>query len=130
MMKTDRLTVNYNGRPVGTLSLTPDKKLCAFEYAKEWLLDGFSISPLELPLRTGLFLTKPTPFYGNFGIYDLTRCTEGYNGEHATSVNGTGHPTMEDFIAVGTKIKMTEKRCKELIETVKNESACLRYDNT
>ena len=43
MMKTDRLTVNYNGRPVGTLSLTPDNKLCAFEYAKEWLLDGFSI---------------------------------------------------------------------------------------
>ncbi len=24
--------------------------------------------------------------------YDLTLCTEGYNGEHATSVNGTGHP--------------------------------------
>jgi Uncharacterized protein related to capsule biosynthesis enzymes len=53
--------------------------------------------------------------------YDLTLCTEGYNGEHATSVNGTGHPTMDDFIAVGTKIKMTEKRCKELIEIVSAE---------
>ena len=345
MIKIDRLTVNYNDRPVGMLSLTPDNKLCAFEYAKEWLVDGFSISPLELPLRTGLFLAKPTPFYGNFGIfedclpdgygryllhkflqkegiddsqlssldrlsivgtggmgaltfqhvtklqpandvtdfdllqekalevlkekqdedaglllynsgnsggarpkavftdadghwlynevarkcgicvpdfklinnkyfatrrfdiaddgtrihtataggllclsladpvldysnllaltgyltqnpmdveemyrrmlfnyftdnkddhcknfsfivkrvdrawrwvlapaYDLTLCTEGYNGEHATSVNGTGHPTMDDFIAVGTKIKMTEKRCKELIDMVSAES--------
>ena len=35
MIKIDRLTVNYNDRPVGMLSLTPDNKLCAFEYAKE-----------------------------------------------------------------------------------------------
>ena len=35
--------------------------------------------------------------------YDLTLCTEGYNGEHATSVNGTGNPTLEDMIAIGTK---------------------------
>lgn len=26
--------------------------------------------------------------------YDLTLCIEGYNGEHATSVNGTGHPAL------------------------------------
>ena len=32
--------------------------------------------------------------------YDLTRCVEGYNGEHATSVNGTGHPTLKDYLAV------------------------------
>lgn len=70
MMKIERLTVNYNDRQVGTLSLTPDNRLCAFEYAKEWLVDGFSISPLELPLRSGLFLAKPTPFYGNFGIFE------------------------------------------------------------
>ena len=51
--------------------------------------------------------------------YDLTLCTEGYNGEHATSVNGTGHPTLKDFIAVGTKIKMNEQRCREIIEEVR-----------
>ena len=51
--------------------------------------------------------------------YDLTLCTEGYNGEHATSVNGTGHPTQKDFIAVGTKIKMNEQRCREIIEEVR-----------
>ena len=317
MMKTDHLTVKYRNRIVGTLSLTPDDKLCAFEYDKGWLLDGFSISPLELPLRQGLFIAKPQPFHGNFGIfedslpdgygryllhkallregindynlssldrlslvgssgmgaltyhpethiqqgtdmrdldwlvkfrhtfdpkdiglqefhynevakkcgihvpdfklmngryfatrrfdisadgqrihtataggllclslanpvldysnllaltgfltqdrqdveemfrrmvfnyltdnkddhcknfsfyisqdptghyawhlapaYDLTLCTEGYNGEHATSVNGTGNPTLLDMIAIGTKIKMTEKRCREIFEEV------------
>ena len=39
-----------------------------------------------------------------------------YNGEHATSVNGTGHPTVEDMITVGVKNKMKEKRCREIYE--------------
>ena len=55
---------------MGTLSLTPDNRLCAFEYNKNWLADGFSISPLELPLKPGLFIAKPQPFYGNFGIFE------------------------------------------------------------
>ena len=70
MMKTDHLTVKYRNRIVGTLSLTPDDKLGAFEYDKGWLLDGFSISPLELPLRQGLFIAKPQPFHDNFGIFE------------------------------------------------------------
>ena len=70
MMKTDRLDVKFHGRQVGTLSLTPDDKLCTFEYDRSWLVDGFSISPLELPLRSGLFIAKPSPFYGNFGIFE------------------------------------------------------------
>lgn len=70
MKKIDQLTVKYHDRIVGTLSFVPDNKLCAFEYDKTWLVDGFSISPLELPLHTGLFLAKFTPFYGNFGIFE------------------------------------------------------------
>jgi serine/threonine-protein kinase HipA len=70
MMKIELLNVKYHNRLVGTISLTPDNKLCAFEYAPSWLADGFSISPLELPLRQGLFLAKPSPFYGNFGIFE------------------------------------------------------------
>ena len=70
MMKTELLRVKYHDQLVGTLSLTPDNKLCAFEYAPSWLSEGFSISPLELPLRQGLFLAKPSPFYGNFGIFE------------------------------------------------------------
>ena len=68
-MKTDKLTVKYHDRTVGTLTLTPDDRLCAFEYESAWLSDGFSISPLELPLKAGLFIAKPQPFHGNFGIF-------------------------------------------------------------
>ena len=70
MIKIDRLEVKYHDRLVGILSLTPDDRLCAFEYDKAWQADGFSISPLELPLRDGLFLAKPSPFHGNFGIFE------------------------------------------------------------
>ena len=70
MMGIDRLTVRYHGAVVGTLSMTPDEKLCAFEYDKAWLAGGFSISPLELPLRPGLFIAKPQPLYGNFGVFE------------------------------------------------------------
>ena len=60
--------------------------------------------------------------------YDLTLCTEGYNGEHATSVNGTGRPALSDFIAVGTKIKLSERRCRQLIDEVSSGCASLtRY---
>jgi serine/threonine-protein kinase HipA len=54
--------------------------------------------------------------------YDLTLCTEGYNGEHATSINGTGHPTLNDIIAVGTKVKMKAQRCREIYDEVR--AAC------
>lgn len=69
-MKNDRLTVSYHDRVVGTLSLTPDDRLCAFEYDGVWLSEGFSISPLELPLKPGLFIAKPQPFQGDFGIFE------------------------------------------------------------
>ena len=66
----DKLIVKYHDEVVGILSLTPDNRLCVFEYDKTWLSGGFSISPLELPLRPGLFIAKPTPFYGNFGVFE------------------------------------------------------------
>ncbi len=70
MKAIDRLSVLYNSRVVGTLSLTPDNKLCVFQYAKSWFADGFSISPLELPLRPEIFIAKPDPFAGNFGVFE------------------------------------------------------------
>lgn len=70
MKKIDILNVGYHGQQVGTLSLTPDNRLCAFEYDKAWLAEGFSISPLELPLKHGLFMAQPNPFHGNFGIFE------------------------------------------------------------
>ena len=70
MNKTEQLKVMFRGRTVGTLSLTPDNRLNVFEYDRLWLADGFSISPLELPLKPGVFIAKPQPFYGNFGIFE------------------------------------------------------------
>lgn len=70
MKKIDRLQVKFNGNNVGILSLTPDDRLCVFEYDREWLANGFSISPLELPLQAGTFVAKPTPFGGDFGIFE------------------------------------------------------------
>lgn len=70
MNKIEQLTVKYHDEVVGIISLTPDNKRLAFEYDPHWLAKGFSISPLELPLKGGLFLAQPTPFYGNFGIFE------------------------------------------------------------
>jgi len=54
---------------VGRLALTKEG-LCAFEYSAGWLNSGFSISPFELPLRSGVFIAKPRPFEGGFGVFD------------------------------------------------------------
>ena len=70
MKKINRLHVLFHNRQVGILSLTPDNRLCTFEYDAQWIGDGFSISPLELPLKAGLFIAKPTPFNGSFGIFE------------------------------------------------------------
>lgn len=70
MKQINKLIVLYRDRKVGELTMTPDNKLCAFQYDKEWLLSGFSISPLNLPLKPELFIAKPEPFWGNFGIFE------------------------------------------------------------
>ncbi len=68
--KINKLDVTYHQRLVGTLMLTPENETAVFRYDKKWLSDGFSISPRELPLKEGLFIASPTPFYGNFGIFE------------------------------------------------------------
>ena len=66
----ESLNIFYHNKFVGTLSMTPGNHKCAFEYSQEWLADGFPISPLELPLKSGLLLPKTDYFYGNFGIFE------------------------------------------------------------
>lgn len=64
----ERLQVYYSGRHVG--SMAPYKRyMTAFEYSREWLHDGFSISPFSLPLEDGVKIAKPDPFNGLFGIF-------------------------------------------------------------
>lgn len=64
-----QIEVINDDRSVGRLALTKEG-LCAFEYSAEWLSTGFSISPFELPLRSGVFIAKRTPFEGGFGVFD------------------------------------------------------------
>lgn len=70
MKLIDSLTVKYHNQDVGTIRMTPDNKKCAFQYSKEWIATGFSISPLNLPLKSDLFIAEPEPFFGNFGIFE------------------------------------------------------------
>lgn len=69
MNNIKQIEVVYANRVVGRLALTKEM-LCAFEYSAEWLSSGFSISPFELPLRSGVFIAKPRPFDGGFGVFD------------------------------------------------------------
>lgn len=63
------VSVMYRNRKVGTLSMG-NRSCCLFEYDREWLRDGFSISPLQLPLKAGLFTADYRPFDGDFGVFE------------------------------------------------------------
>ncbi|MGM9812435.1 MAG: type II toxin-antitoxin system HipA family toxin [Muribaculaceae bacterium] len=69
MNNIKQIEVIFNNRLVGRLAST-NEGLCVFEYSQEWLSSGFSISPFELPLRNGVFIAKPHPFEGGFGVFD------------------------------------------------------------
>ena len=61
--------VHQHGTRIGRIAQTADR-LCVFEYDNAFAQTGFSISPLYLPLRQGVFAAKVTPFGGNFGVFD------------------------------------------------------------
>ena len=62
------LSVFLGDRLVGTLARYETYRT-AFQYAEEWRRTGFSISPLSLPLTGEVFLSKPDPFDGLFGVF-------------------------------------------------------------
>ena len=61
--------VFYNSTNVGKLTFTPNN-LAAFEYRREYLETGVSISPFYLPLKPGVFIAKREPFNGLFGVFN------------------------------------------------------------
>ena len=63
----EKLNVYIGDRLVGALARYKDKY--AFEYDKEWLKDGYSISPFSLPLKEGVFIPKNNVFNGLFGVF-------------------------------------------------------------
>ena len=68
MNRIKKLSVRYHDRLVGTMALYQNRQV-AFEYGKEWLADGFSISPFSLPLTQRVFIPKVDPFEGLFGVF-------------------------------------------------------------
>ncbi|MBD5516669.1 MAG: type II toxin-antitoxin system HipA family toxin [Lachnospiraceae bacterium] len=68
MNNIKQLNVFYHERKVGTLALYK-KQLAAFEYDKDWIENGFPISPFSLPLEKRIFLPKMDPFGGLFGVF-------------------------------------------------------------
>lgn len=63
------LKVSIGEKTVGTLAVMANH-LVAFEYDKDWIATGFSISPLSLPLQKGVFIPKGIdPFEGLFGVF-------------------------------------------------------------
>lgn len=68
MKEIGHLVVKYQDRIVGNLAETKNG-MVAFQYSKEWLADGFSISPLSLPLDNKVFVPKTNVFEGVFGVF-------------------------------------------------------------
>lgn len=65
------LDVYYKNRHVGTLAEMADKRI-AFQYDREWIRTGFSISPLSLPLSNEVFVPSERSierFGGLFGVF-------------------------------------------------------------
>ena len=64
------IKVLFRDRTVGTLQKDASTGISVFEYDRQWLSDGFSISPTELPLQAGLFYANTEKLDGRFAIFD------------------------------------------------------------
>lgn len=68
MDRIKTLGVYCHGRKIGTLALYKEY-FAAFQYDGDWLSEGFSISPLSLPLQNKVFIPAVEPFDGLFGVF-------------------------------------------------------------
>lgn len=68
MKESKQLTVKYQGKIVGIIAETKNGQ-GAFQYDKDWLRDGFAISPFSLPLEDRVFIPKSDVFEGLFGVF-------------------------------------------------------------
>lgn len=63
-----KLTVLYNGTIVGYLQ-TLNNDSIGFQYSKNWINDGFSLSPFSLPLTDKVYVSQSPYFEGLFGVF-------------------------------------------------------------
>ena len=65
-----KIQVLFRNRLAGTLQMDPASGVCVFEYDKEWLGSGFSLSPTELPLQSGMLFADKDRLDGSFAIFE------------------------------------------------------------
>ena len=65
-----KIKVLFSEENVGILQTDPASGVCVFEYDKDWIANGFSLSPTELPLQSGLFFADKGSFDGNFAVFE------------------------------------------------------------
>ena len=70
MVDVNKIQVLYHNRPVGILQMDSSRGVCVFEYDKSWLAGGFSLSPTELPLQSGLFYADKDKLGGVFATFE------------------------------------------------------------
>ena len=67
-MNNHKAEVFLEDRHVGTLAETAERKI-AFAYSKDWLADGFAVSPFSLPLEERVFVPEKEAFGGLWGAF-------------------------------------------------------------
>jgi serine/threonine-protein kinase HipA len=70
MVDVKKIQVQYRNLPVGILQMDASRGVCVFEYEKSWLADGFSLSPTEFPLQSGLMYADKDKLGGVFATFE------------------------------------------------------------
>lgn len=147
MDRINKLEVHYHQRKVGTLALYQGY-LAAFEYDREWIADGFTISPFSLPLRQSVWIPKQNAMDGLFGVF-ADSLPDGWgrllvdrlmlkNHINPAEVGGLGRLSIvgasgmgaltyepkTDFAAEHAKIDLDEiaKECEKMLQTDYSEN--------
>lgn len=69
MKRYKALEVFIHDRKVGTLAMMRESTV-ACEYDRQWLQDGYAISPYSLPLEEKVFIPRYDLFEDLFGVFD------------------------------------------------------------
>jgi len=68
MEAINKIKVLYNKKVVGHLGVLSDNSI-GFQYDEIWQKEGFSISPISLPLSNEVYISKSEYFEGLFGVF-------------------------------------------------------------
>ena len=71
MNRNKVLNVHIDGCLVGTMAETADHRY-AFAYDKQWIKNGYPISPFSLPLEEQVFVPANRTFHGLWGVFAVS----------------------------------------------------------